>query len=172
MGLLGNVRFVPKADIFGAATPNDAERFRASKIAYQFELGDKLDRQVAGFGAFGDLVDKRRGNVACDALSADDVPGQRLSLTRSTVEETMMRSALLLVAALLSGVDRLAAQEAVEARGITPSIKLEETVYGHMDMEAINGKFQNASHRSDVCPRSLPRCASPCWPWGSICAFR
>jgi len=54
----------------------------------------------------------------------------------------MMRSALLLVAALLSGADRLAAQEAVEARGITPSIKLEETVYGHMDMEAINGKFK------------------------------
>jgi len=35
----------------------------------------------------------------------------------------MMRSALLLVVALLSGIDRLAAQEAVEARGITPSSK-------------------------------------------------
>ena len=51
----------------------------------------------------------------------------------------MMRSALLLVVALLSG-DRLAAQEAVEARGITPSIKLEETVYGHLD--ELNGKFK------------------------------
>ena len=52
----------------------------------------------------------------------------------------MMRSALLLVVALLSGIDRLAAQETVEARGITPSIKLEETVYSHM--EELNGKFK------------------------------
>ena len=51
-----------------------------------------------------------------------------------------MRSALLLVVALLSGIDRLAAQEAVEARGITPSIKLEEVVYSHM--EELNGKFK------------------------------
>jgi hypothetical protein len=49
----------------------------------------------------------------------------------------MMRSALLLVVALFSGIDRLEAQEAVEARGITSSIKLEETLYGHM--EEING---------------------------------
>jgi quercetin dioxygenase-like cupin family protein len=62
------------------------------------------------------------------------------SLTRTTVEDTMMRSALLLVVALLSGIDRLAAQEAVEARGITPSIKLEEIVYSHMD--ELNGKFK------------------------------
>jgi hypothetical protein len=47
---------------------------------------------------------------------------------------------LLLVVTLLGGIDRLAAQEAVEARGITPSIKLEEVVYGHM--EEINGKFK------------------------------
>ena len=38
----------------------------------------------------------------------------------------MMRSALLLVVALLGGADRLAAQDAVEMRGITASIKLEE----------------------------------------------
>jgi hypothetical protein len=54
----------------------------------------------------------------------------------------MMRSALLLVVALLGGADRLAAQEAVEMRGITPSIKLEETVYGHMDMAEVNGKYK------------------------------
>jgi hypothetical protein len=34
----------------------------------------------------------------------------------------MMRSALLLVMALLGGTDHLAAQEAVEARGITAGI--------------------------------------------------
>jgi hypothetical protein len=36
----------------------------------------------------------------------------------------MMRSALLLVVALLSGIDRLAAQETVEARGM-PAVKRE-----------------------------------------------
>ena len=30
----------------------------------------------------------------------------------------------------------------MEARGITSSIKLEEVVYGHMDMAEINGKFK------------------------------
>ena len=54
----------------------------------------------------------------------------------------MMRSAILLGLALLCAGDRLAAQEAVEARGITSSIKLEEVVYGHMDMAEINGKFK------------------------------
>jgi quercetin dioxygenase-like cupin family protein len=58
------------------------------------------------------------------------------------MEDTMVRSAILLVVALLSAIDRLAAQESVEARGITPSIKLEEVLYGHMDMEEINGKFK------------------------------
>ena len=54
----------------------------------------------------------------------------------------MMRSAILLGLALLCAGDRLAAQEAVEARGIMSSIKLEEVVYGHMDMAEINGKFK------------------------------
>jgi len=58
------------------------------------------------------------------------------------MENTMMRFALLLVVALLGGVDRLAAQEAVEMRGITASIKLEETVYGHMDMAEVNGRYK------------------------------
>jgi quercetin dioxygenase-like cupin family protein len=53
-----------------------------------------------------------------------------------------MRFALLLLvaAALLSGTDRLATQEVVEARGITPSIKLDEIVYSHID--ELNGKFR------------------------------
>jgi quercetin dioxygenase-like cupin family protein len=63
-----------------------------------------------------------------------------IRVKHAVVEDTMMRSALLLVVALLSGIDRLAAQEAVEARGITPSIKLEEVVYSHM--EELNGKFK------------------------------
>ena len=54
----GNVRFVPKAEITRCSTtqrilsaansggPNDAERFRASQLDYQFELGDKLDGQL------------------------------------------------------------------------------------------------------------------------------
>jgi len=62
----------------------------------------------------------------------------------------MMRSALLLVVALLSGIDRLAAQEAVEARGITPSIKLDEVVYSHM--EELNGKFKMRATEATFAP--------------------
>jgi quercetin dioxygenase-like cupin family protein len=51
-----------------------------------------------------------------------------------------MRFMLLLVAALLSGADHLAAQERVEMRGITPAIKLDEVVYGHLP--ELNGKFR------------------------------
>jgi hypothetical protein len=61
----------------------------------------------------------------------------------------MMRSALLLVVALLSG-DRLAAQEAGEARGITSSIKLEETVYSHI--EELNGKFKMRASEATFAP--------------------
>lgn len=39
---------------------------------------------------------------------------------------------VLLVLAFLGGADRLAAQEKVDARGITSVIKLEETVFGHL----------------------------------------
>jgi len=51
-----------------------------------------------------------------------------------------MRFTLLLFVALLSGADRLAAQENVEARGITSMIKLDEVVYGHL--AELNGKFK------------------------------
>jgi hypothetical protein len=39
------------------------------------------------------------------------------------MEKTMMRITFVLLVALLSGVDRLPAQEKVEARGITSAIK-------------------------------------------------
>jgi len=52
----------------------------------------------------------------------------------------MMRFMLLLFVALLGGADRLAAQQGVEARGITSAIKLEEVVYGHLT--ELNGKFK------------------------------
>jgi quercetin dioxygenase-like cupin family protein len=41
---------------------------------------------------------------------------------------------------LLSGADRLEAQEKVEARGITAEIKLEEVTFGHLT--ELNGKFK------------------------------
>ena len=52
----------------------------------------------------------------------------------------MMRLTLLLFVALLGGADRLAAQESVEARGITTVIKLEEVTFGHLT--ELNGKFK------------------------------
>jgi len=44
----------------------------------------------------------------------------------------MTRFTLLLLVVLLGGADRLAAQEKVEARGITSVIKLEEVTFGHL----------------------------------------
>jgi quercetin dioxygenase-like cupin family protein len=52
----------------------------------------------------------------------------------------MMRCALLVVMALLGGIGRLAAQDAVEMRGISAAIKLEEVVYGHL--HELNGKYK------------------------------
>jgi quercetin dioxygenase-like cupin family protein len=56
------------------------------------------------------------------------------------MEKTMMRFTLLLFVALLGGADRLAAQETVEARGITSVIKLDEVIFGHLT--ELNGKFK------------------------------
>jgi quercetin dioxygenase-like cupin family protein len=56
------------------------------------------------------------------------------------LEKTMMRFTLLLVVALLGGADRLAAQEKVDARGITSDIKLDEVIFGHLT--ELNGKFK------------------------------
>src|SRR6478609_9769707 len=47
---------------------------------------------------------------------------------------------LLLVVALLAGADRSVAQEKVEARGITPVIKLDEVIFSHLT--ELNGKFK------------------------------
>ena len=52
----------------------------------------------------------------------------------------MMRFTLLLVVGLLGGAVRLAAQETVEARGITSVIKLDEVIFGHLT--ALNDKFK------------------------------
>ena len=51
----------------------------------------------------------------------------------------MMRFTLLLVVAFLGG-GPLAAQENVEARGITSESKLDEVIFGHL--EELNGKFK------------------------------
>ena len=47
---------------------------------------------------------------------------------------------LLLVVVLLAGADRSEAQEKVEARGITPVIKLDEVIFSHLT--ELNGKFK------------------------------
>jgi quercetin dioxygenase-like cupin family protein len=52
----------------------------------------------------------------------------------------MMRFTLLVFVALLSGAARLAAQETVEARGITSVVKLDEVLFGHLT--ELNGKFK------------------------------
>jgi quercetin dioxygenase-like cupin family protein len=56
------------------------------------------------------------------------------------MEKTKMRFTLLIFIVLLSGGHRLAAQENVEARGITSVIKLEEVIFGHL--VELNGKFK------------------------------
>ena len=52
----------------------------------------------------------------------------------------MMRVTVLLVVALLGAADRSIAQEKVEARGITSTIKLDEVLFGHLN--ELNGKFR------------------------------
>jgi len=52
----------------------------------------------------------------------------------------MTRLALLMFLIVASTASRAIAQHPVEARGITPSIKLEEVLYGHL--AEINGKFK------------------------------
>jgi quercetin dioxygenase-like cupin family protein len=55
-------------------------------------------------------------------------------------EKTMRRFTLLLLIALLGGIDRVAAQETVETRGITSIIKMDEVIFGHLT--ELNGKFK------------------------------
>ena len=52
----------------------------------------------------------------------------------------MKRTAPLLVAALLALAEQPSAQEGPESRGITPRVRLEEIVSGHL--EELNGKFK------------------------------
>jgi quercetin dioxygenase-like cupin family protein len=52
----------------------------------------------------------------------------------------LVRLILFPFVALLSGADPSAAQQDVEARGITSIIKLEEVIFGHL--AALNGKFK------------------------------
>jgi quercetin dioxygenase-like cupin family protein len=56
------------------------------------------------------------------------------------MEKTMRRFSLLLLVALLGGTDRLAAQEKVEVRGVTPVVKIEEVTFGHLS--ELNGRFK------------------------------
>jgi len=56
------------------------------------------------------------------------------------MEKTMMRFTLLLFMVLLGGADRLAAQEKIEARGLTSTVKLDEVIFGHLT--ELNGKFK------------------------------
>ena len=51
-----------------------------------------------------------------------------------------MMGCVLLFMVLLSGVHPLAAQQHLEARGITSAIKLEEIIFGHL--VELNGKFK------------------------------
>jgi quercetin dioxygenase-like cupin family protein len=52
----------------------------------------------------------------------------------------MMRFTLLCFIALLSGANRLVAQEKVEVRGVTSEVKIEEVTFGHLS--ELNGKFK------------------------------
>jgi quercetin dioxygenase-like cupin family protein len=56
------------------------------------------------------------------------------------MEKTMRHLTLLLLVTLLGGTDRVAAQEAVETRGVTSVIKIDEVVFGHLT--ELNGKFK------------------------------
>jgi quercetin dioxygenase-like cupin family protein len=52
----------------------------------------------------------------------------------------MMSFMLLLLATLLCGTGNLAAQQPIEARGITSEVKIEEVAFGHLS--ELNGKFK------------------------------
>ena len=62
----------------------------------------------------------------------------------------MIRFMLLFLVALLSGADSLAAQETVEARGLTSTIKLEEVIYSHLT--ELNGKFKLRATEATFAP--------------------
>jgi len=57
-----------------------------------------------------------------------------------TMDAIMIRFALFLLLSLLGATVRLAAEDAVERRGITSEVKLEEVVFGHLT--ELNGKYK------------------------------
>jgi quercetin dioxygenase-like cupin family protein len=65
----------------------------------------------------------------------------------------MMRFTLLFLMALLSGADRLAAQEKVEVRGVTSVVKIEEVTFGHLS--ELNGKFKLRATELTFAPGAL-----------------
>jgi len=84
--------------------------------------------------AFG-VKANRSGSPVLASLSQ-----QSADLPLAFSMETKMVRLVLLVLAFLGAADRLAAQEKVDARGITSVIKLEETVFGHLT--ELNGKYK------------------------------
>ena len=65
-----------------------------------------------------------------------------------------MRIVFLLIATLLlSGADRLAAQEQVEARGVKSEVKIEEITFGHLS--ELNDKFKVRATEFTFAPGAL-----------------
>ena len=62
----------------------------------------------------------------------------------------MLRLTILPLLALLLGADRLTAQPAVESRGITTAIKLDEVIYGHLS--ELNGKYKMRATEATFAP--------------------
>ena len=62
----------------------------------------------------------------------------------------MMRLTLLCMIALLGGVDRLAAQEKVEVRGVTSEVKIEEVTFGHLT--ELNDRFKMRATEFELAP--------------------
>jgi len=65
----------------------------------------------------------------------------------------MLRFAIFLLIVLFGVVGNAAAQEQVEARGLTPVIKLEEVIYGHLN--ELNGKYKLRATEVTFAPGAL-----------------
>ena len=80
----------------------------------------------------------------------------------------MMRFTLLLFVALLSGAGRLAAQEKVEARGITSVMKIEEVIFGHLT--ELNDKYKMRASEVTFAPGGYLGVHHHVGPGISICS--
>jgi quercetin dioxygenase-like cupin family protein len=78
--------------------------------------------------------------------------GRPFASTKKAMETAMKRFILLLFLLLLGTAGRPAAQEKVEARGITSEIKLEEVTFGHLT--ELNGKFKMRATEFTFAPGS------------------